>query len=326
MNIAPSTRLPLWFLCVACAQTPTTAPMPGAIPAAPTGAAGATVTAASAAFQLPALEPGFQRLMASAVEVPAGTSNDWMQWVGGPTDQDYDVSEMKGAQSAVGHHAILYTTTLDNPIGFTRLWSETDQLTTQTVGGLGAEGAIPVPAGVVLRVKQGTYLVFDVHYLNPTEATQMGQTYMDVKFAPANPANVLASRIASSSLMISLPAHQTVTLDLMCKISRDLSLLRFTNHMHEYGRSALTEVIDPMGRTQMIKADPVWSSDWSLSPNYTFYPLEAPLRVPVGSVLHTRCEWNNTTDQPIAFPKEMCAFSGLILGDTDITCLDGQTL
>lgn len=313
-------RIPLLFLCVACADVPTADGM-NVAPAGPS-----TSTSTSTTLVLPALAPGFQRLMAAPVAVPAGTSNDWMQWVGGPTDQDYDVSAMTGAQSAVGHHAILYTTTLANPAGFTRPWTETDQLTTQTVGGLGAEGAIPVPAGVVLRVRAGTYLVFDVHYLNPTDSMQMGETYMDVKLAPADPSAVLASRVANSTLMIALPPHQDVTQDLMCPISRDLRLLRFTNHMHEYGRSALTEFIDPTGLSHMVKSDDVWSSDWSLSPNYTFYPLEAPLIVPAGSVLHTRCHWNNTSDAPIAFPNEMCAFSGLILGDSDITCLDGQTL
>jgi hypothetical protein len=96
--------------------------------------------------------------------------------------------------------------------------------------------------------------------------------------------------------------------------------------MHEYGLSALTEFIDSAGSSHMIKSDPVWSSDWSLAPNFTFFPLQAPLIVPSGSVLHTQCRWNNTTDQPIQFPNEMCAFSGLILADSDITCLDGKTL
>jgi hypothetical protein len=111
----------------------------------------------------------------------------------------------------------------------------------------------------------------------------------------------------------------------MCKLNRELQLLRFTNHMHEYGKSVSTEFLDPTGQAHMIKADPEWSADWSLAPNYKFYPVEAPLLVPAGSVLHTRCTWNNTTDKAIAFPNEMCAFSGLILGDGDITCVDGKS-
>ena len=41
---------------------------------------------------------------------PAGGSDDWAQWIGGPLDQDYDVIDIKGAQSFGGHHALVYAT------------------------------------------------------------------------------------------------------------------------------------------------------------------------------------------------------------------------
>lgn len=275
---------------------------------------------------LPPLEPGYTRLMGPPIEVAAGESKDWMQWVAGPIEEDYDVSDMKGAQTVIGHHAILYTTSDSNPIGTSRVWTERDQLTSQTVGGVGAEGAIPIPPGVVLRIKKGTYLAFDVHYLNPSDKPRMGETYMDVKLMPANPASQLASRVANSSLMIELPPHEQTKLDIMCPVDRDLKMVRFTNHMHEYGVSTFTQFTDPAGQVQMIKKDEAWSEDWALAPNYEFMPVETPLIVPAGSVLHTHCEWNNTTDNVIKFPNEMCAFSGLVLGAQDLTCLDGKAL
>lgn len=319
-NNAPPVQPPI--------ETGTAGQLAAADVAASVGVAAAGTPAHSTTddtLQMPALEPGFTRLIGPPVELAAGDSNDWMQWVAEPTDQDYDVSEMKGAQTGIGHHAILYTTSDANPVGTSRLWSERDQLTSQTVGGLGAEGAIPIPPGVVLRVKKGTYLVFDVHYLNPSDRPRTGATYMDIKLVPASPTSVLASRIANSSLMIQLPPHQQTKLDIPCKVERDVKLLRFTNHMHEYGTSVYTQFVDPAGQTQMIKLDARWSPDWALAPNYEFHPVEAPLLIPAGSMLSTHCEWNNTTDDMIKFPHEMCAFSGLLLGDTDITCLDGKS-
>jgi hypothetical protein len=342
MSMSNRVRAALLCLCVACgdsesAPTLTTSVTAGtSLPAqttAPSNAGGAAAApsagdnaASAAALQLPPLEVGYQRLMAPGVEVPPGTDGDWMQWVGGPTDQDYDLSEMRGAQSKIGHHAILYTTSLPNAVGTTRPWTEVDQLTTQTLGGVGAEGAIPVPAGVVMRVKKGSYLVFDVHYLNASDRTQVGETYMDIKLGPANPNSMLASRIANSTVQIALPPHQEVSIDLNCQVTHDLKLVRFTNHMHEHGTSTFTEYIDPSGVAHMIKSDPTWSPDWSLAPNYTYLPVEQPLVVPAGSVLHTRCAWNNNSDQMVSFPSEMCAFSGLVLGSVDTTCLDGQPL
>src|SRR5262245_872758 len=137
-------RISLLCLCSACqqpgsstipnnagssaAQTVTASVQSGA----PSGAAaGASATPPAAAaphaaggdmLPMPPLDPGYQRFVGPPIEVPAGVSNDWMQWVDGPMDQDYDVSEMKGAQSRIGHHAILYTSREANAVGMTRIW------------------------------------------------------------------------------------------------------------------------------------------------------------------------------------------------------------
>ena len=166
-------------------------------------------------FTMPPVEPGYQRFLAPPIELQSGESNDWMQWVGGPTEQDYDVVSIKGAQSLVGHHALMLTTSQANQVGFTRLWTEQDQLTANTLGGIGAEGAIPVPDGVVIRLKKGTYFVIQTHYLNATDKPQRGETYIDLKLAPPNTSSILASHFASTTLAVSLAPHKQNTLDVL---------------------------------------------------------------------------------------------------------------
>jgi hypothetical protein len=286
--------------------------------------AGATASSSPASLVIPPLERGYQRYVAMPVNVPAGTSDDWMQWVGGPTDQDYDVSSIKGAQSPAGHHAIMLTTSEANAVGFTRLWNERDQLTSSSIGGIGAEGAIPLPEGVAIRVKKGTYFVIQTHYLNPLDKDAVGETYVDLQLAPPDPAHILAGHFASTSLALSLPPHAASSVEVNCKTERELSILRMTNHMHEHGVNVFTEVIDPAGNTQMLKRDDVWSEHWALAPNYDYFTIGQPLVIRAGSTVHTRCNFNNPTDAAITFPTEMCVFATLILGDLDITCIEGK--
>ena len=278
----------------------------------------------AAALALPPLQPGFKRFIAPPIEVPAGMSNDWMQWVGGPTEQDYDVVSIQGAQNRIGHHALMLTTTQANAVGYTRLWTEQDQLSSSSLGGIGAEGAIPLPEGVVIRLRKGTYFAIQTHYLNASEKPVMGETYIDLKLSEPEPANKLASHFASTSLALSLPPKRQSTVDIHCKVGADLPILRMTNHMHHYGVSTFTELIDAFGRAQMLKRDDTWSEHWALAPNFDYFDVAKPLLIPAGSTLHTQCTWNNTSDQAVTFPTEMCVFATLILGATDFSCIEGQ--
>lgn len=273
---------------------------------------------------LPALEPGFQRFVAPSIEVPSGVSDDWIHWVGGPTDQDYDVVAVKGAQSKGGHHALMLSIRDSNPVGFTRMYTERDQLTSSSLGGIGAEGSTPVPEGVVYRVKKGTYFAIQTHYLNPTDAPLLGETYVDIKLTPTNPEHTVATHFASTSLAISLDPHAQSSMDITCEVGQDLQVLRMTNHMHHYGVSVFTELTDPAGVTTMLKHDETWSEDWALTPNYENFPVDDPFLITKGSTLRTHCIWNNDSDKAVTFPTEMCVFATVILGENDISCVDGQ--
>jgi hypothetical protein len=280
--------------------------------------------ATSSSLHLPPLAPGFQRLMAAAVDVPAGTTDDWIQWVGGPTDQDYDVVALTGAQSVGGHHALLLSISEGNSVGFTRKYTERDQLTSSSLGGIGAEGAVAIPEGVVFRIRKGTYLAVQAHYLNPTDKDIHGESYIDVKLVPKDPANTVAGHFASTTTSLLLPPHAKTELDVNCTVAEDLQVLRMTNHMHYTGASVSTQVTDPSGKTRMLKQDDSWNEEWALRPNYDNFAIASPLLLAAGSKLHTHCVWNNTTDKALTFPEEMCVFATVILGEKEISCVDGK--
>jgi hypothetical protein len=283
-----------------------------------------TASATTSSLQMPPLEPGFQRFVAPAVDVPSGSTDDWLQWVAGPTEQDYDVVELKGAQSKGGHHALMLSIGEPNMPGVTRKYTERDQLTSSSVGGIGAEGNVAIPEGVVFRLHKGSYLAIQSHYLNTSEKDIKGETYIDIKMTPSDPNNTVAGHFANTSLKIALPSKTQTTQDVYCDIGEDVPILRMTNHMHYAGVSTFTEYTDPAGVTHMLKKDDTWSSDWSLTPNYDNFKVEEPLILSAGSKLHTQCTWNNDTDKQLTFPEEMCAFATIILGEREISCIDGK--
>lgn len=275
---------------------------------------------------MPPLEAGYERFVTEPIEVAVGESHDWAQWVGGPLDQDYDVVNISGGQSEGGHHALLYATTEAQEPGFTRLWLDRDQLTTRMMGGVGGEGGagVSLPPGVVFRVKAGSYLMIQVHYLNATDHVIRGRTYLDLKLQPTDPSHQVASIFAMTAPTVALAAGSEHTAEQTCVVQDDLVFLQLANHMHEYGVSQVTDVIDAEGNVTPLKHDPAWQYHWALSPNLDYYDLDAPRIVPAGSTLRTRCTWNNTSDSEVTFPAEMCVFFGFALRQADVYCIEGN--
>ena len=296
------------------------------------GSAGTTAVSADDAnpkaklFLTEPVKPGYQRFEPPAIDVPVGGSEDWAQWVGGPLDQDYDVIDINGMQSVGGHHALVYATTDAQMPGTTRLWQDQDQVTARLMGGIGGEGGanVNLPAGIVFRVKKGSYILIQTHYLNTSESPIVGRTVIDVSLSPVDPSRRVASMMSNTSLAISLPPHEQTVMDIECAVQKDLQFLQISNHMHDMGTTTVTDFVDPEGAVHVLKDDVSWSGDLALNPNFTKFPVEAPGFVPKGSMLRTRCTWFNTADTTIKFPAEMCVFFGFVLNDNDLYCIDGK--
>jgi hypothetical protein len=272
----------------------------------------------------PGLREGYQRFEAKPTMLGPGRSAMIVEWVGVPFDRDVDVVDVVGWQSKAGHHAILYATSDQQPLGTVRNWQNEDQITSHLIGGSGGEGEanVKLPVGVVTRIPKGFGLILQVHYLNASQDEVMGESFVDVKLADASPDHRVASFLTSTNLSIDVAAGQTTSLDVNCKLTADVPLLMFANHQHDMGVRASTEEIAPDGTRAEIKRDDRWQYEWAFNPNFTYRPVDSPLVLKAGNTLHTHCEWMNSTSRPVKFPDEMCVFLGFFLGDQDITCLD----
>ena len=277
-------------------------------------------------FRTEPVKPGYLRFEPPALEVPPGGSEDWAQFVGGPLDQDYDVVDVNGVQSAGGHHALVYATSMGEPPGTTRLWKDEDQLSARLMGGIGGEGGanVNLPPGIVFRIRKGSYILIQTHYLNSTDKPLVGRSVIDVKLAPMDKSRRVASMMSNTSLAVSLPPHAQTAMDVYCDVQKDLQFLMISNHMHDWGTATVTDYVDPQGMMHVFKNDVTWSGEYALNPVWTKFPVETPGVVPKGSRMHTHCAWNNNTDAPIKFPSEMCVFFGFVLNENDIYCTDNK--
>jgi hypothetical protein len=273
---------------------------------------------------------GYTRFEPPPITVAPGESGQWVQYVANPFDVDMDVVDIIGHQGPGGHHAVLYSSPTIQEVGFTREFSTLDQVADRFLGGLGGEGAeeIALPEGAVFRVPAGQALYINVHYFNAGTAPLEGWSQLDVKFEPASEDQIAVGLFANVTLGFNIEAGTAATVTTGCTVERDISLVMFTNHMHEYGVAAKTEIVPPgtdITTPVMLKDDPEWNYEWATNPNFERHSVAEPMVIPAGTLIQTTCEWDNTTADNLMFPDEMCLFLSFhIDGTGDVSCVDGD--
>lgn len=276
-------------------------------------------------FSPPGVEPGYTRFQPAPIEVQPGEEGIWCQWVAGPSEADQDVVDVTGAQSEIGHHAVLYATTLHEPVGTTRPCADADQLQLRFLGGVGGEGstALDLPPGTVFRLQKGRSLVINTHYLNATGEPAKGESVVDVKLTEADPNNKVAAFFTNVDTAVDLAPHEESTLVTSCTLEHDLRMLAWSNHMHAFGAKALSERVLLDGSVEELRRDDYWQYEWAFNPQWVTWPADAPLEMKAGETIVTTCTWQNTSSDPVKFPTEMCIGLGFFLGEADVTCFVG---
>ena len=275
---------------------------------------------------------GYVRLRPPPITVQPGESGQWVQYVANPFDEDMDVVDIVGHQGVGGHHAVLYASPSVQEIGTTREWQPVDQIVDRFLGGVGGEGGeeIALPEGAVFRVPAGQALYLNTHYFNATEEAIEGWSQLDVKLEPADQSRIAVGLFTNVTLAFAAtPGFSEATTT--CTLEREVNLVMFTNHMHEWGVAARTTILPPGARPddrpQVIKDDPDWNYEWATNPNFERYGVAAPLRLEAGTKITTTCSWDNDTGDSLRFPDEMCLFLSFdIDGRGDLACVDGKAL
>lgn len=281
-------------------------------------------------FNPPEVAPGYTRFITPAMpSIAPGENVEYCQWISAPSDTALDVLDVTGLQSKTGHHVVLYATTATQyPVGETHICTEQDTLPISFVGALGGEGtssnAARLPEGLYFRLAAGHALMINTHWLNATDQPIDGQAVIDVKFAPASDERQVADLFANNGARFEATPGKTAY-DVSCVLQRDMNFAMVSNHMHEHGLSAYSELIHPDQTKDMLVVDPTWAYDQQFNAKYTRYTLDAPKVAHVGDTIHTHCEWDNTTAKTLTFPDEMCVGIGFYFpSQGQLSCSDGQ--
>jgi len=289
------------------------------------------------AFDPPPVSAGYTRIVSPTVhDVGPGGDVTYCQYVMAPLDRDQDVIDVQGYQSKFGHHAVAfsYTPADGEEIGSNLPCMGTEfsapgdggaPATGQQGSFLGATRAADVsksasslPDGVAFRLPKGQGVMLNVHYLNTSEDTIDGNAVVDLKFADTDPTRKIAALFTNLNLGFNLSPDSPTTSTVDCVAKSDVQFIMMTNHMHEFGTSATTEVKRAgTDSFEMAHDDATWTYDMQFNPDYTRWTIDSPFVIHTGDTIRTTCNWNNTTSNTLTFPREMCLGVGFALATGD---------
>ncbi len=286
----------------------------------------------TAGFEPPPAPAGYERIVAPIVTgVQGGGDVTYCQYVKAPLDHDIDILDVKGYQSRMGHHAVAYAMPGDHPLGTNEKCTGQENLSGIFIGGIGGEGGggLVLPEGVAFRLPRGHSIMLNTHFLNVADKAIDGEAVLDIKFAPTDPARKVITLFSNVQLGFEVAAGASGQATAECKFTRDLDFMFFSNHMHDYGTRARSEVIRAgSSAPELVHEDPEWSYEMQFDAEQTTWPLDNLLRIQSGDVLRTHCYWDNPTGESIKFPREMCVGVGFFVSDgaSSPVCVNGTWL
>lgn len=235
-------------------------------------------------------------------------------------DHDLGVLSADAQQEAGGHHITVYYTDSPKPPSH-HVCSDQEMLTWHMVAGAGSsnggEPVITLPEGMATRVKAGSQIVVQAHYINTTGATRTVQDSVKVHYEDASKVKTFANQFAIFDGNFSVPAHGQVTSKSTCVAPSDLNVVLLGGHMHEFGKHFSLEQIDESGKATMLY-DHDWQPSYASHPPTNKYTQDKPFVIKKGTKFRQTCEWDNTTANPLAFPREMCVTFSMYFPDNDM--------
>ncbi|HSO41202.1 MAG TPA: hypothetical protein VLT33_52105 [Labilithrix sp.] len=277
-------------------------------------------------FQPPALGPNEVRVVAPLVtEIPSGGDVSWCTYIANPFEGEVDVVQSRGFQSKFGHHAILMEVVgAESRLGESRKCTDSDMTNARFLaGGSDAAAQFRIPEGVAFRIQKQSVLMIQTHWINTSTSAAVGQAVFNIAVQPPNGTRQAAQLFAAYTAKVTLPPRGPAKATTECKIQQDMNLFALGGHAHEWGTHVRLS-IDRAGKNEMLY-DHDWEPHFQADPPLNYFETKAPLQLHAGDVLHVDCEYQNTTDAEIRFPREMCVGMGFYFpGTADIQCGDGH--
>jgi hypothetical protein len=186
--------------------------------------------------------------------------------------------------------------------------------------------SLPIPEGASFRVRGGQTIMLNTHFINTTSDPFDGYTVIDIKFAEVDEDRTIATLFPVGGMAFEVPAGSQGDFTTECVVPERMELVGMSNHMHDWGDTAITEVERANGEVIVLRDDRTWSYEMQFKAEWEFWHIQDPFIIEAGDTVRTRCTWENTTDQPLAYPREMCFGRAYVLSsDAHFpVCLDGN--
>jgi hypothetical protein len=176
----------------------------------------------------------------------------------------------------------------------------------------------PLPENVAFRLPKGTGIMLNLHYINMGDKPTDGEAYIDVKLAELDPNRLIAALFLNLNVGFSLPPGAETESSADCVAQSDVEVIMMSNHMHEWGSHATTQITRADGVTvEVMRHDPTWDHDMVNNPTFATWGAVEPFVIHTGDTLRTTCTWQNTTTETLGFPREMCISAGFALAPSD---------
>lgn len=239
--------------------------------------------------------------------------------------RELSVWSASGQQGVGGHHIIVYYAEQPRPVGYHPCTDEEMTNLHQLAGAAGNENQdapLELHDGLALKVPAGKQFVMQAHYINATDAPQTVNDSVTLNLMKPEDVRAYVNYFVTNDDSFEIPPSANYSHTTYCTTQRDLDIVLTLGHMHEDGRQYTLDVVDAAGTVMQPLRSDTWQPSFTSHPPITHYPADAPLRLPAGTRLRQTCEWDNTTANPVIFPREMClSFMYYFPGDgQDIVC------
>lgn len=240
----------------------------------------------TAGWQLPR-EPDTVIAMEEPYTVPADAGRDGVpyQYFKVPTgfteDTWISAMEVRPGNRAVVHHTIVYVA----PPGSRR--REDFIFLAAYVPGLRFD---PLPSGSAKRIPANSTFVFEMHY-TPNGSEQQDRTEIGLVFADVSQIDreVITTEIGNVDFEIPPGASRHVVTATSRATKAEVTLLSMSPHMHLRGSAFRYELVLPSGEREILLDVPAYDFNWQ-----TRYVLAEPRKLPIGSIIHCRAEFDNS--------------------------------
>ena len=167
--------------------------------------------------------------------------------------------------------------------------------------------AISFPEGVGVRVPANTVLLFNVHYVNPTDDTLEPEVAVNLHSISEEELEQEGGLLFWYNPFLKVPARGRSTMTSNCPVPSDIKLTNVQSHMHRRGVDYRSTLISPDGDRDEIYT----SRNWSDVEVAEFSP---SLEIRGGSRLEWSCDYMNSEDHDIyqgaRSTDEMCMLIG----------------